>query len=423
MKRRGRPPYPNLLTPRESEVLNLLRQGMSNPEIATRMGISRDGVKYHVSEILSKLGVTSREEAAVWAAPAMPGQRWLPAFLAPAKLFTLKAAGVAVIAVALGAMALLALGVLASDQGAATVSGPLLVGLTEPIEDHTIFNRDADYFDREHAYFFVIDVNSGEIVGIKDLCPRIPFVRDPPPDSRECDIGRIDWLDNDTLRVETEIPDDGPSDPEGAAVFELNLSGGVQRTNDALLGRTDWPPQPDPVSPVRKLLRTEVEPDVPPEVSRWDVALTVDSQGRTLLVNGIQPGTSTWSPTEDKLAMIGNYCTQPWDERFDLFLLDADRRDLTNVSRSSDLAFLFFEWSTTGKQIAAFGVDFAGDNDSLVVFDVPSGQSQTLIKTSAFIPVSWNPSGTHLLVRYFGGGGWCESVIATDIPQTTLEVR
>jgi len=423
MKRRGRPPYPDLLTPRESEVLSLLRQGMSNPEIATRMGISRDGVKYHVSEILSKLGVTSREEAAEWSAPAMLGRRWLPAFQAPAKLFTLKAAGAAVIAVALGAMALLALGVLASDRGTASGSGPILVGLTEPIEDHTIFNRDADYFDREHAYFFVINVNSGEIVRIKDLCPRIPFVRDPPPDSRECDIGRIDWLDNDTLRVETEIPDDGPRDPQDEAVFELDLSGRVRRTNDAPAGRNDWPPQPNPVSPGRKLLRTEVEPNVPPEVSRWDVALAVEGQGRTLLVNGIQPRTSTWSPIEDKVAMIGNYCTQPWDERVDLFLLDPDRRELTNLSGSSDLAFLFFKWSTTGKQIAAFGIDFTGDNDSLVVFDVPSGQSQTLIKTSAFSPVSWNPSGTHLLVRFFGGGGWCESVIATDIPQTTLEVR
>ena len=100
MRRRGRPPYPDLLTPRESEVLGLLRQGMSNPEIAARMGISRDGVKYHVSEILSKLGAASREEAAAWTAPA-PSRRWLPAILAPAKLFSMKALGVAVIAVAL----------------------------------------------------------------------------------------------------------------------------------------------------------------------------------------------------------------------------------------------------------------------------------------------------------------------------------
>src|SRR6266545_353996 len=66
MKRRGRPPYPDVLTPREWEVLALLRDGLSNPEIAEGLAISRDAVKYHVSEILTKLGVASREEAALW---------------------------------------------------------------------------------------------------------------------------------------------------------------------------------------------------------------------------------------------------------------------------------------------------------------------------------------------------------------------
>jgi DNA-binding CsgD family transcriptional regulator len=72
MKRRGRPPHPDILTPREWEVLALLREGLANPEIAERLGVSRDAVKYHVSEILSKLGVSSREEAAVWRPYARP---------------------------------------------------------------------------------------------------------------------------------------------------------------------------------------------------------------------------------------------------------------------------------------------------------------------------------------------------------------
>ena len=66
MNRRGRPPYPDVLTPRQWEVLALLREGLSNEQIALRLGISVDGVKFHVSEILSKLGVTSRNEAAQW---------------------------------------------------------------------------------------------------------------------------------------------------------------------------------------------------------------------------------------------------------------------------------------------------------------------------------------------------------------------
>src|SRR3990172_11684642 len=81
MGRRGRPPYPDILTPREWEVLALLREGLSNPEIAERLGISRDGVKYHVSEILGKLGLAGREEAAAW----RPEERrpWWAAAAAP----------------------------------------------------------------------------------------------------------------------------------------------------------------------------------------------------------------------------------------------------------------------------------------------------------------------------------------------------
>ena len=66
MNRRGRPRHPDILTPREWEVLGLLRRDLTNEQIAERLGISLDGAKYHVSQILSKLDVSSREEAAAW---------------------------------------------------------------------------------------------------------------------------------------------------------------------------------------------------------------------------------------------------------------------------------------------------------------------------------------------------------------------
>lgn len=54
------------LTDRQEEVLNLIAAGKTNAEIADDLGISLDGAKYHVREILGKLGFESREQAAEW---------------------------------------------------------------------------------------------------------------------------------------------------------------------------------------------------------------------------------------------------------------------------------------------------------------------------------------------------------------------
>lgn len=53
------------LTPREAEVLQLLAEGLPNKNIAGRLGISPNTVKFHINAILNKLGVQSRTEAVI----------------------------------------------------------------------------------------------------------------------------------------------------------------------------------------------------------------------------------------------------------------------------------------------------------------------------------------------------------------------
>jgi len=55
------------LTPRETQVLRLISVGLSNQEIADSLTISVETVKEHVQNMLRKLQVNDRTQAAVWA--------------------------------------------------------------------------------------------------------------------------------------------------------------------------------------------------------------------------------------------------------------------------------------------------------------------------------------------------------------------
>ena len=102
------------LTPRQEEVLALIGQGCTNGEIAERLDITLDGAKWHVSEIIAKLGVESREEAVeAWRSEQSLVRRFVRAaraLLAPILVHKVVVASVAgaVVLVAGGAIVLAA---------------------------------------------------------------------------------------------------------------------------------------------------------------------------------------------------------------------------------------------------------------------------------------------------------------------------
>lgn len=66
MTKRGRPQFDDLLTPAEWKVVEFVRHGLSNPDIAKRQGVSLDAVKFHIANALQKLGMSSRQEIRAW---------------------------------------------------------------------------------------------------------------------------------------------------------------------------------------------------------------------------------------------------------------------------------------------------------------------------------------------------------------------
>ena len=58
---------PGGLTARELEVVRLITLGLSDRQIAARLGVSIRTAEYHVEQIRAKLGYTSRTQVVVWA--------------------------------------------------------------------------------------------------------------------------------------------------------------------------------------------------------------------------------------------------------------------------------------------------------------------------------------------------------------------
>ena len=119
-------------TPRQRQVLDLLAQRRTNGEIATALGISLDGAKWHVSEVMTKLGTSSRDEAAeYWRAYNRMPLRFSRAMRALVAALSLRMALVAVGALVVVGVVVLAI-FLVADLGADDGSQPAGSGTPSP---------------------------------------------------------------------------------------------------------------------------------------------------------------------------------------------------------------------------------------------------------------------------------------------------
>ncbi len=118
------------LTDTPRRVLDLIAEGTTNHEIGQALGITLDGAKYHVTEILNKLGVDSREEAAALVGAERQGIRSAFSRIATRRVIA-AAAAVGAVAVAL-AITLLAFSGNEEDAAVPAVQIAFLTGEFDP---------------------------------------------------------------------------------------------------------------------------------------------------------------------------------------------------------------------------------------------------------------------------------------------------
>ncbi len=307
MRRRGRPRHPDILTPREWEVLALLREGLSNPEIAVRLGIGREGVKSHVSEILGKLGVASREDAARWApterawwAGAAAPMAWLWRRASVSWLAT-GAAGIAAVLVVAG-VALLIWGLARTDGDGGSISARaealtyLETGESEalPIEPDSFGNRYLSWSPDGSVLAFIKDA---DIWLLDDAGDETNLTS--TPDRIE---GLPRWSHDGELIAfasRERLPDEGPnslSDLPGTLSL-MNADGSSYRSvgEGNLLWPPSWSADDQQIAYASNGLVSvyDLTDDTASAYSAVDLGLR-----DAVYVNGV-----SWSPVEDELAV------------------------------------------------------------------------------------------------------------------------
>jgi DNA-binding CsgD family transcriptional regulator/dipeptidyl aminopeptidase/acylaminoacyl peptidase len=388
--RRGRPPHPELLTPREQEVFALLRQGLTNEEIGRRLGISLDGAKYHVSEILSKLGVSSRREAAqVSLEPSQRRGLWasLPLFLRRGTSSTLvKVAAAGVISAAVVALSLLLLGLIEMSGRSydleatpivwveATLPGPALSELANPWLDEL--------------------EDDARTTGLSDVWQVYAMALDGDPallyEGHRRSINAFWQNDGQSVSVvyTTRLRGTGDIGPRGGDPYAMGLMTFDVSTSSL---ENTWP-----LAPSLGIGRSS--PDgryvmVRDAVNANNAVYIHEVGGDTMRMQPIGPNTSLghWSP-DARSFTFSTLARTPTGEPASIYYytsVGADRAYLLGVSRGGHPT-----WSPDGRYLALT------ETDTLVVADVRSGKVKRLpLGGETFEAARWSPDGRFVTVE------------------------
>ncbi|MCH7811743.1 MAG: hypothetical protein IH958_03845 [Chloroflexi bacterium] len=404
MAKRGRPPHPDILTPREWQVLDLLREGLSNEQIARRLEVTERTAKWHVAEILSKLGVGNREEAAAW----QPERRWPLAAFAPLLIWRklgwgwlpATAGGVAIVAVAAG-LGLLAWGLvrtegdggepaLSDDPPATLVSQPgvylirpdgsalLALLAAEPLDGSFAWSPSGDRFalvtgnETEGFELSFGSASDGSLGAVTTV---------PGP------VDAIHWAhQGDVVAISFQGP---------RGVVLVDVVTGEQTAIDDAITFKGW-------SHDGRYFVVQLPPATNGFVQAAAIVETTTGE-RTMIAAEV--GNVYWSPTEDRLAF--DYVVVPqkppynaW-KRSGVDVINADgtgqRAILAEENVGSSSWSRVLGWSPNGTRLL---VQDASDNYRFRVFDVEDPA------TSADLGVAnkadwgaWLPDGERVVVR------------------------
>jgi hypothetical protein len=327
---------------------------------------------------------------------------------------------------ALALLALIAIGLVADEDGPPTAPGPVHVSLMDEIDPVSYFAGSIPQFEQDGVYWFVIEPESGRILGVRDDCRHEGGV--VPPGETHCGIRRVLWLDVDTLQVETNVSSFPiPTGALDQAVYEVDLDGDVRRTDEMPPERNPTPTPAPQVSADSAWTFAEVEnlgSFQGATFTREEVSLVVSSGTSALELTSIARNSARWSPTAEKLAFIGNHCVAfDVPERYDLLILDPETGVLTNLTQGTPDTIRYFGWHPSGDSIAATAV---GRNTPhrVLLLDAGGGKEETLLESTLgyFMPEGWSPNGRWLLVQFNGGGDWCNGPVSAAAP-TSLVVR